>query len=101
MIYAFDVDGTLFRMENGVEVKRKEIIEMARALVLQRNTVIVWSGGGEKYARQRVRDAGLDGIGIIALAKGTELLKGKSEKVRPDVVFDDQDVNLGTLNVRV
>lgn len=54
MIFAFDVDGTLFDLD---EQPRYAIIALAQACMEHPNIdVIIWSGGGIPYAQARARE---------------------------------------------
>lgn len=87
---AFDVDGTLIKQSNnGADVPRYEIIEIFRTLQSLGFTMVVWSGGGFDYARNWVDRLGLD---AQVLQKGS---------FKPDLAFDDQEINLGVINIRV
>lgn len=91
MIIAFDVDGTLLDYEDK---PRKEIIELLKALDQPENTVVVWSGGGEEYARMVVERLGLEKYVHMTSSKINRHLK-------VDLAIDDQEVKLGKLNLRV
>lgn len=83
----FDVDGTLFDYKDGV---RKNILDLLNAF---RNIpdveVYVWSGGGVKYAKQRLRGLGIENV--VVISKGS---------IKPDLAIDDQTVSLGIVNLR-
>lgn len=55
-VVAFDVDGTLI---NDIEEPRWDVIDLLRAFSNLGWRVIVWSGGGENYARHWVDRLGL------------------------------------------
>lgn len=117
---AFDVDGTL--ISNGA-LSEHEIVanERIRTLLIilahMKNVEItVWSGGGELWARQAVRQLGLekyvDKYGDKLYTKCVKpecvLLDEPCEhhvfntKFRPDIAIDDiQDCELGALNLIV
>jgi len=85
-VVAFDVDGTLIG-EN--DAPREEIISILRLLVPW-CTVIVWSGCGTDYARMTGLRLGLPPE-VHYRPKGWPA----------DITFDDAEVNLGTVNVKV
>lgn len=94
-IVAFDVDDTLFHKVKymGVESEMPDyrIIDILLWHLGNRDQVIVWSGGGVDYAQRRAHDLGvLDRVTVVA--KGS---------IRPDIAYDDQEVNLGTVNIKV
>ncbi len=92
MTIAFDVDGTLL---DEHDKPREEIVAILKALSRAGHDIFVWSGGGVSYAEQRVRDLDL---------KKYSKIKGciqKSAGSGIDMCFDDQEVNLARVNVRV
>jgi len=91
---AFDVDGTLID-ENGEE--NVNIVRLLYILHGFKNVkIIVWSGGGKKYAEYQGHRLGLDKV-IHRYASKTEY-----PMIAPDIVIDDiQDTNLGTFNLIV
>jgi phosphoserine phosphatase len=86
MRFAFDVDNTLIRND-----KETVIAEIARSLSATHD-VIVWSGGGREYAQ-----LWMDRLGI----KGTAASKTFADSINADVAFDDQDVRLAKVNIKV
>jgi phosphoserine phosphatase len=107
----FDVDGTL--AHNGALAEHEIVAnERIRTLLItlahMKNTkIIVWSGGGELWARQVTAQLGLskyvDGY-------GDKHLMGKDEAgkyifapdIKPDIAIDDiQDCDLGLVNLIV
>lgn len=88
MIVCFDVDDTLIRWEGegrAVAVPQREIVELADHLSRSpEHTVIVWSGGGEEYARGWRNALGLHGC--HAMAKDTQV-NGRG----PDLVIDNEE----------
>lgn len=88
MKVAFDVDGTLI---DG-NLPRHEIVELLNQFVSEGAEVIVWSGGGVGYAKQR----GLE----LDLPKSVAYhMKGKSLDV--DLCFDDNKVALAKVNIKI
>jgi hypothetical protein len=85
-VVAFDVDGTLFD-EKGEP--RWDIIEMLRTLVPYCQ-VVVWSGSGLSYAQH---------AGRVLFLPPEVIYQVKTWGV--DMTFDDQDVQLGTVNINV
>lgn len=91
-IVCVDVDGTLFKLDGTLN---QEIVEVIKALSIFCD-VWIWSGGGKDYAELRARDA-----------KITEYIQGAISKLqvdligRPDITFDDGEMMLGKVNIRV
>lgn len=98
---AFDVDDTLIvpAVATGFDrdVPNYDTIAVYRWFQAQGNVMIVWSGGGEDYARQWA-----DKLGLVAdhyLDKHTSQQSGWHNVV--DLAFDDSDLTLATVNVKV
>lgn len=87
MIICFDVDGTLIRLKD--DTPRYEIIQLVQSFKKLGYTVYVWSGGGVDYAERWVYKLGLD---VKVIGKG---------EIKPDLAFDDEDVKLGIVNLKV
>lgn len=92
---AFDVDGTLIRSD---ESPRWDIIAMLKTLQLSGggNRIIVWSGGGKDYADLWVRR--------LFLKEYVDEIRSKpmgEDYKKPDIAFDDEEVDLGIVNIRV
>lgn len=110
---AFDCDGTLVTTDSA-ESKRIVANERIRTMLIahahcKNSRVIVWSGGGEMWARQVVRELGLTKYVDLYADKG---LQGRDEKGRyifeptlgfkPDIAVDDiQSCELGRINIIV
>jgi hypothetical protein len=124
LLVAFDVDGTL--RDNRVDPNRPPVAnEDVRSLLvilsrLENVTIMVWSGGGEKYARQVVAYLGLERyvdryadkqyIGIAGCsggnADGAPCIDPSHQHfgtdIRPDIAIDDMPTfNLGVMNLIV
>lgn len=110
--YAFDVDGTL--IQNGALAEHQIVAnERIRTLLIilahMKNThIIVWSGGGELWARQVGAALGIDKYVDTYASKN--LLPDRdadghpqfAPDIQPDIAFDDiQDCQLGAINVIV
>lgn len=95
MIIAFDVDDTLIipAMVAGTaqDVPNYENIHIFRWFQNQGHNMIVWSGGGVDYAKMWAEKLGLEPCTIR--------VKEKSEYI--DLAFDDCDVDLAKVNVKV
>jgi phosphoserine phosphatase len=123
LLVAFDVDGTL--VSNGA-LSEHEIVanERIRTLLIimahMKNTkIMVWSGGGELWARQAVRALGLEKYvdcyadkqytqcqrpECVQARKGGTYCKHHvfATDIRPDIAIDDiQECTLGELNLIV
>ena len=95
MKIAFDVDDTL--IVPGVALERREItpnydvIAIYKWFQLMGHDMIIWSGSGIDWAKRWGEKLGLEPFEVRA--------KEKSEDV--DIAFDDCDVTLGKVNVKV
>jgi hydroxymethylpyrimidine pyrophosphatase-like HAD family hydrolase len=87
---AFDVDGTLIHQVGQKEdTPRYDVIAIFRSFQNLGNDMYVWSGGGIDYARRWAEKLGLD---CTIAEKGS---------FRADIAFDDMEVDLAKVNVRV
>ncbi len=87
---AFDVDGCLIQ-QIGVkeDTPRYDVIALYRLFEKFENDLYIWSGGGIDYAT-RWRDK----LGLT----GEVVQKGS---FKPDIAVDDEEVDLGIVNLRV
>ena len=93
---AFDVDDTLIvpAVATGfdVDVPNYPLIAVYHWFQDQGNYMIIWSGGGEDYAKTWAEKLGLTADKIIA----------KDLRVKGiDICFDDSDITIGKINVKV
>lgn len=111
---AFDIDGTLIRndsdndMDGGVPIANERIRTLLITLASFKNTyIVVWSGGGELYARQVCSSLG---INKYVDAFGGKNLVGRDDSgkyifkpdIIPDIAIDDiQTCALGAINLIV
>lgn len=89
---AFDVDDTLIIpsvASNGLDVPNYETIKVFKWFQEQGNDMIIWSGSGIDWATNWKNKLGLNARIIV---KGSEDV---------DIAFDDCDVILGSVNVKV
>jgi phosphoserine phosphatase len=96
LIVAFDVDGTLLNNDDQLGGSPNyRVVRMLMDLAHSKNVrIVVWSGGGEDYARQWGRKFGLDPYVWKYAVKDPNL--------KPDICFDDiQECALGKVNVIV
>lgn len=112
VIIAFDCDGTLVTTDSastGRIVANERVRSMLIAFASMKNTqIIVWSGSGEMWARQVVRELGL--TKYVDKYQAKEIL-GRDDaghpvfavpEVRPDIAIDDiQACALGKINLIV
>lgn len=113
-LIAFDVDGTLIRndsagdMDGGTPIANERIRSLLIALSSFKNTrIMVWSGGGELYARQVAGHLGLDKY--VDEYRGKNLIGRNPDGsyifepgIAPDIAIDDiQSCELGLLNLIV
>lgn len=113
---AFDVDGTLRDNTEERYVKANERIRTLLVILhsFKNVEIMVWSGGGELYARQCVHELGLQ---PFVNSYGDKQIRGCEDygcpapdpehwhfanNTTPDICIDDiQDFDLGTLNLIV
>ena len=97
IVIAFDVDDTLVipavASGRGVEVPNYELINLYLWLQRQGHHMIIWSGGGQDYARMWAKHLGLEADEII--------VKTTDRVDEIDIAFDDSDVKLAKVNVKV
>lgn len=107
---AFDCDGTLIRNGAADEhqiVANERIRSMLIAFAHFKNVkIIVWSGGGELWARQVGAALGIDKyVDLYATKNHLGKIDGKhvfNPDITPDIAIDDiQDCTLGVINLIV
>lgn len=96
MKIAFDVDGTLISFPD--DQPRRNIIEMLITLRMSGHDIIVWSGGGKEYAEVWVKRLFLAPYVQLVMEKPLHRI---DEGPFADICFDDEEVKLATVNVRV
>lgn len=98
IVVCFDVDGTLI---NGDDMRYDQIINMVSAFSQFKNVkVVVWSGGGQKYASRQVERLGLEKFVWKAMSK-TQAPELKSKGYRIIAIDDIHSTRLGELNLIV
>ena len=112
-IFCFDVDGTLIKSANASVFKRRrsygetypfdaanlDIVELIPLLAqLSSVKIVVWSGGGKDYAQKWVERLQIEQW-VWRVASKTE--KSDIEKYGTIIAIDDQDVELGTVNIQI
>jgi len=86
---AFDVDGTLiYQIGEKEDTPKYEVINFYHLLEKFGCEMYIWSGGGNDYADRWKRKLGLNGS---VVRKGS---------FKPDIAVDDEEVNLGKINIR-
>lgn len=110
---AIDVDGTLIRNESqqsmggGVPIANERIRSLLITLSSFKNVeIVVWSGGGELYARQVCSSLGINKYvdkicskNLVGKENGRHVFKPEFE---PDIAIDDiQECELGKINLIV
>lgn len=109
---AFDCDGTLLNNTKQDMIANERIRTLLIALSTFKNThIVVWSGGGELYARQVARALNVDHYVDSYASKNPQRAVGVTETASrhvfkpdliPDIAIDDiQDCDLGLLNLIV
>lgn len=95
MKIAFDVDDTLIvpSIASGFEIDTPnyDTIALYRWFQAQGHYMIIWSGGGPDYARQWANKLGLH----------ADEHPSKEKRADIDIAFDDCDVDLAKVNVKV
>jgi hydroxymethylpyrimidine pyrophosphatase-like HAD family hydrolase len=94
MRIAFDIDDTLIVpsvVTGGRDVPNYETIGILKWFQSQGHTIILWSGSGQDWAKNWGEKLGLEPFTVI--------LKDKNGGI--DVAFDDCDVDLATMNIKV
>jgi len=89
---AFDIDGTLIsdeRYYDLADTPRYDIIDLFRIFEKLGCEMYIWSGGGVDYANHWKEKLGLRANVVI---KGSFI---------PDIAIDDEDVQLGKVNIKV
>ncbi len=102
---AFDIDDTLYKVvyeiRNGIhipigQIPDYEIINLLISFHNLGNDVFIWSAGGLDYTLQIGAKLGLQGY-------CTPIPKDKvyADGLGIDITFDDQEVTLGKVNIRI
>jgi hypothetical protein len=96
LIVAFDVDDTLIvpAVATGFDrdVPSYETIAVYRWFQAQGHEMVIWSGGGSDYAKMWAEKLGL--VADLYLDK-------HDAHVKPHIAFDDSDLTLAQVNVKV
>jgi hydroxymethylpyrimidine pyrophosphatase-like HAD family hydrolase len=90
---AFDIDGTLIydeRFGSQADTPRYDVIGLYHTFQGLDFKLYIWSGGGVDYARHWAQKLGLVLANIVV--KGSFI---------PDIAIDDEEVNLGKVNIKV
>ena len=104
---AFDVDGTLRNNTDDTMVANERIRSLLVALSSFKNVkIVVWSGGGELYARQAARamhvDQYVDEYASKNFVRKDGLKPIFEPDIKPDIAIDDiHDCELGIINLIV
>lgn len=112
VVIAFDCDGTLLNNTKQQMVANERIRSMLITFASFKNTrIIVWSGGGELYARQVARALAVETYVDGYASKNPQRPVGVTESasrhvfapdITPDIAIDDiQDCDLGLINLIV
>lgn len=87
MNICFDVDGCLIKDGRPIDAN----VELLKVLT-KSHKVYVWSGNGWHYACGWVDKLGLNQISGVL---------DKYATFKPDIAFDDKEIDLGDLNMQV
>lgn len=112
VVVCFDVDGTLINNQIERPTANERIRTLLITLASFKNVkIVVWSGGGELYARQVVSEIGITKYVDDYASKNPQRTVGKEETatrhvfkpdIEPDIAIDDiQDCDLGKINLIV
>lgn len=107
LVIAWDVDDTLIvpAVATGLDVDTPsyEAIAVYRWLQAQGHIMVVWSGSGEDYARMWGTKLGLNADVYRDKHDRAPFTSddGSFLQALPDLTFDDSDLTLGTVNVKV
>src|SRR3972149_202441 len=95
MRIAFDTDDTLIVPKNVVgaseDTPNYEVIAIARWFQKNGHELIIWSGGGVDWAKRWGEKLGLEPFEVRVKEKSADI----------DIAFDDCDVDLAKVNVKV
>lgn len=97
-VVAFDIDDTLWKVEKTSDGRFRQVPDYDLIAVLRwfynnGDTVYVWSAEGIDHAKMVVEKLGIDGM-VTVTTKGE---KGNA----PHITFDDEDILLGRVNIKV
>lgn len=104
ILIAFDIDGTLRNNSKEYDhgsVEKVKPNERIRSLLVtlasfKNVDIIVWSGGGQLYAKQVVRELGLAPYVKMCFDKA------HATQIQPDIAIDDiQECDLAKINLIV
>lgn len=106
---AFDVDGTLITTDSkdSRPIANERIRTLLITLASMKNTrIVVWSGGGELYAKQVCDALGISRyVSQFASKNHLGVVEGRHQfapDIKPDIAIDDiQECELGALNLIV
>ena len=107
VVICFDVDGTLIDNTKATPVANERIRALLITLSSFKNTrIVVWSGGGELYARQVAQAIGITRyVDDYASKNHVGTVDGEHQfapEIQPDIAIDDiQACQLGTINLIV
>jgi len=86
VIVAFDIDGTLIDYEGSPIADSIQLFHLLQRLGCN---MVIWSAGGEAYARATAKWLGLSANVV------------KKGAITPDIAFDDNEFDLGKVNIRI
>lgn len=106
---AFDVDGTLVQNGHSKPVANERIRQLLYILSTFKNTkIVVWSGGGELWARQAAAEIGVAKYVDAYYNKNHISASSAGQRhafdppIIPDIAIDDiHDCTLGEINLIV
>lgn len=97
LVVAFDVDETLILQDReGQDYPNYSVIDLLRWFRSQGHTIVIWSGGGEDYARTWARKLGFSDAVIAPKTKEA------AADLNVDIAIDDsEDCTLGKIQIYV
>ncbi len=87
MKVAFDVDGTLLKVNGSLNHKA---IDLLRWFIENEDEVYVWSGGGKSYAESIIHKIGIAGVKPLA-----------KNEIQVDLAVDDMGQFVGTPTIHI
>jgi phosphoglycolate phosphatase-like HAD superfamily hydrolase len=99
MSWTFDVDGTLIGSVRSDRL-RPGAVELLEGLTRRGAVIVLWSAGGDDYARRKACEHGIDRFFDAFYAKANRDARGRytvdhfAPEHRPNVFVDDSPIDL-------
>lgn len=91
VVVAFDVDGVL--VDRSPDKNPEDMIMLMMFFKRIGAKIIVWSGGGVDYVQRRLSE--------LTINMFVDEIRVKGDGADVDICFDDQDVSLAKVNIKV